>query len=80
MSDDFDKLDKLAAEWQALLSEESYMVLFKAATEPAGASPLNVETRNGTFICAACHLPLFESIKKYNSGTGWPSFFDAIAR
>ncbi len=79
MSHDIDrKLDRPAGEWRELLSEQSYAVLFKEATEPPGASELNHEKREGTFICAACHLPLFESSAKYESGTGWPSFFDAI--
>ncbi|MFP6572173.1 MAG: peptide-methionine (R)-S-oxide reductase MsrB [Vicinamibacterales bacterium] len=74
----FEKLDKQKTEWQTLLPDDSYAVLFKEATEPAGTSALNDEKREGTFICAACYLPLFESTTKYNSGTGWPSFFDAI--
>ena len=51
---------------------------FKEATEPAGTSSLNQEKREGTFICAACYLPLFESSAKYESGTGWPSFFQPV--
>ena len=78
MSDAVDKLDRPAGEWRELLSEQSFAVLFKEATEPPGTSDLNREKREGTFICAACHLPLFESKAKYESGTGWPSFFDAI--
>ena len=73
-----DKVDKPAGEWRELLSERSFAVLFKEATEPPGTSELNQEKREGTFVCAACHLPLFESSAKYESGTGWPSFFDAI--
>ena len=71
-------IEKPAAEWQGLLPPDSYRVLFREATEPAGTSALNREKREGTFICAACHLPLFESSAKYESGTGWPSFFDII--
>ena len=78
MSEVVDKVDKPAVEWRELLSERSFAVLFKEATEPPGTSELNHEKREGTFICAACHLPLFESTAKYESGTGWPSFFDAI--
>ena len=74
-----DKLDKPKAEWQALLTDDSYAVLFKESTEPAGTSVLNSEKREGTFICAACFLPLFESSAKYESGTGWPSFCDSIS-
>lgn len=78
MSDEFAKLGKPAAEWQEVVPDDSYAVLFEEATEPAGTSELNHEKRAGTFVCAACHLPLFESSAKYHSGTGWPSFFDAI--
>ena len=78
MSDDVEKMEKPDAEWRELLSQESYAVLFKEATEPPGSSELNQEKRAGTFICAACNLPLFESSAKYESGTGWPSFCDAI--
>ena len=79
MGETFEKLDKKKTEWQTLLADDSYAVLFKEATEPAGTSTLNDEKRDGTFVCAACHLPFFESIAKYNSGTGWPSFFEAIS-
>jgi peptide-methionine (R)-S-oxide reductase len=79
MGETFEKLDKKKTEWQTLLADDSYAVLFKEATEPAGTSTLNDEKRDGTFVCAACYLPLFESTAKYNSGTGWPSFFDAIS-
>ena len=51
----------------------------KAATEPPGSSALNQEKRAGIFMCAACYLPLFESASKYESGTGWPSFYAPIA-
>ncbi len=79
MTKPIDKVNKPKTEWQALLTDDSYVVLFKEATEPAGTSPLNSEKREGTFICAACFLPLFESSAKYESGTGWPSFFDSIS-
>tara|TARA_B100001146_G_scaffold6052_1_gene5340 strand:+ start:1342 stop:1770 length:429 start_codon:yes stop_codon:yes gene_type:complete len=79
MGETFEKLDKQKTEWQTLLADDSYAVLFKEATEPAGTSTLNDEKRDGTFVCAACYLPLFESTAKYNSGTGWPSFFDTIS-
>ena len=78
MSDDVGKIKKPDVEWRELLSQESYAVLFRAATEPPGSSELNAEKREGTFICAACNQPLFESSTKYESGTGWPSFFDPI--
>ena len=78
MAETIEKLDKPRDEWRVLLPADAYAVLFKAATEPAGTSALNRETREGTFVCAACHLPLFDASTKYDSGTGWPSFFDAI--
>ena len=72
-------LKKSKAEWQELLSKAEYHILFEEGTEPAGSSPLDKEKREGTFICAACYLPLFESEAKYNSHTGWPSFYQPIA-
>ncbi len=72
-------LDKPASAWRELLPEEAYRVLFEEATERPGSSPLNEEKRPGTFVCAACYLPLFESQHKYDSGTGWPSFTQPIA-
>ncbi len=78
MSEAVSRLEKSKLEWQDLLSAEAYKVLFKEATEPAGSSTLNDEKRSGTFVCAACYLPLFESTTKYDSGTGWPSFYAPI--
>ena len=72
-------LVKSNAEWKALLPAAAYQVLFEHATEPAGSSPLNAEKRDGSFVCAACKLPLFDSKAKYDSGTGWPSFFQPLA-
>lgn len=65
--------------WQARLSKASYDVLFEHDTERPGSSPLDRETRDGQFICAACYLPLFSSAHKYDSGTGWPSFWQPIS-
>ena len=73
------KLDKPLEEWRNLLSASAFAVLFEEDTERPFSSPLNDEKRAGTFICAACYLPLFESGSKYESGTGWPSFFQPIA-
>ncbi|GAA4853254.1 peptide-methionine (R)-S-oxide reductase MsrB [Luteimonas vadosa] len=67
-------LDKPASEWKALLSPAAYAVLFEEDTERAGSSPLNAQKRPGTYICAACFLPLFDAAHKFESGTGWPSF------
>lgn len=66
------------AEWKERLSPDQYRVLRREATERAGTSPLNDEKRKGTFVCAGCALPLFSSEAKFESGTGWPSFFDVL--
>lgn len=63
------------AEWRKLLSPARYAVLREAATETAFSSPLDEEHRRGTYFCAGCALPLFSSAAKFDSGTGWPSFF-----
>ena len=65
-------------EWRELLSDEQYDVLRREGTEAPGSSPLNHEKRAGTYTCAGCGQPLFRSDTKYDSGTGWPSFFEAI--
>jgi peptide-methionine (R)-S-oxide reductase len=71
-------LRKSKAEWAALLPAPAYRVLFEAATERPYSSPLNQEKRDGTFVCAACYLPLFDSKQKFDSGTGWPSFWRSL--
>ncbi len=73
-----DRVEKSKAEWQASLPEQSYSVLFDEGTERPWSSPLNDEKRPGTFVCAACNQPLFEASSKFDSGTGWPSFFQPI--
>ena len=65
-------------EWQALLTPEQYAVLRESATERPFTSPLLEEHRAGTFACAGCALPLFASATKYDSGTGWPSFWEPL--
>jgi peptide-methionine (R)-S-oxide reductase len=75
---DFEELEKPKEEWKALVAPEAYDVLFREGTERAFTSPLNDEKRPGTFICAACNLPLFTSGAKFDSGTGWPSFWEPI--
>ena len=65
-------------EWRRKLSPEQYHVLRKHGTERAGTSPLNNEKRPGTYLCAACNLPLFDAAHKYESGTGWPSFWQGL--
>lgn len=72
-------LTKPKQEWKKLLSPDAYRVLFEEGTEPAGSSALNAEKRAGSFICAACNLPLFDSAHKYESGTGWPSFWQPLS-
>lgn len=72
------RLNKPHKEWRGLVSSAAYKVLFEEDTEPLNSSPLNREDREGTFICAACYLPLFDSAHKYESGTGWPSFTQPI--
>jgi peptide-methionine (R)-S-oxide reductase len=79
MSTEITPLNKPIEEWRKLLSKESFAVLFEEDTERPGSSPLNKEKGAGTFICAACFLPLFSSSAKYESGTGWPSFWQPIA-
>ena len=72
------QLVKSKSEWSALLPPAAYRVLFEEETVRAGTSALNDEKRDGTFICAACFLPLFDSKTKYESGTGWPSFWQPL--
>lgn len=72
------KLDKPHDEWRGQVGEQAYGVLFEEDTERSGSSPLNAEKRPGTFVCAACNLPLFRAEDKFESGTGWPSFIRAI--
>ena len=65
-------------EWKEKLTPEEFKVLRKEGTERAFTSPLNNEKRKGTFVCKGCDFPLFKSETKFKSGTGWPSFYDAI--
>lgn len=76
--DPIPELEKSKDEWRELLEKDAYYVLFEEGTERAFTSPLNDEKRKGTYICAACFLPLFDSDAKFDSGTGWPSFFQPI--
>lgn len=70
-----DKIQKTDAEWQKSLTPDQYRVLRQHGTEPPGASPLNHEKRQGKFVCAGCGAELFDSDTKYESGSGWPSFY-----
>ena len=71
-------LVKPIEEWRRLLPPDRFAILFQEGTERAFSNPLNAEKHKGTFICAACKQPLFKSDAKFESGTGWPSFFQAI--
>ncbi|MCL4801727.1 MAG: peptide-methionine (R)-S-oxide reductase MsrB [Burkholderiales bacterium] len=73
-----DKLELADAEWRKRLDGMAYRVLRREDTERAGTSPLNDEKRPGVYACAGCGLPLFTSEMKFDSGTGWPSFFTTI--
>ena len=69
---------KTDAEWQKILSPEAFAVMRQQNTEHPGTSELLHEARKGTFACAGCDLPLYDSAMKFDSGTGWPSFFDHL--
>ena len=72
------ELTKTRDEWRELLGSTAYAVMFDEGTERPFTSPLNHEKRAGTYVCAACFQPLFESAAKFDSGTGWPSFHTAL--
>lgn len=71
-------VNKTEAEWQETLTPEQFRVLRKHGTERAGTSPLDKNYDEGTYVCAGCGQPLFTSETKYDSGTGWPSFYKPI--
>jgi peptide-methionine (R)-S-oxide reductase len=72
------EVTRTAAEWRAILTPAQYAVLREEDTERPFTSPLNKEKRAGTFHCAGCDLPVYSSAAKYDSGTGWPSFWEAL--
>jgi peptide-methionine (R)-S-oxide reductase len=72
------EVEKTDAEWRAQLTPQQYEILRKEGTERPYTSPLLKEHRKGTFACAGCDLPLFSSETKYESGTGWPSFYQPL--
>jgi peptide-methionine (R)-S-oxide reductase len=72
------EIAKTEDEWKALLTADQFAVLREENTEPPNSSPLLDEHRKGMFACAGCDLPLYSSEAKYDSGTGWPSFFDVL--
>lgn len=78
MTDNSKKQELSDDEWRKRLDPEAYQVLRHEGTEYAGTSPLNEEKRSGTYVCAGCDTPLFKSEMKFNSGTGWPSFFTTL--
>ncbi|RLQ87511.1 peptide-methionine (R)-S-oxide reductase MsrB [Notoacmeibacter ruber] len=78
MSETKPPIERTEDEWKDILTPEEFRVLRKHGTESAGTSPLNEEKREGTFVCAGCGRPLFASDAKYESGTGWPSFYQPI--
>lgn len=73
-----DKVTKSEQEWMDQLGHDAFKVMRMKGTERAGTSPLNHEKRNGMFVCAGCGEPLFASDTKYESGSGWPSFYQPI--
>ncbi|MGV6800683.1 MAG: peptide-methionine (R)-S-oxide reductase MsrB [bacterium] len=76
--EDYDKWQLSDTLWRERLDDMQYRVLRKEATERAGSSALNDEKRDGVYHCAGCDYPLFSSAAKYNSGTGWPSFYEVL--
>lgn len=78
MADKIEKIQKSNEEWKKILTPEQYYVLREEGTERPFSSPLNTEKRKGLYVCAGCGLPLFTSEMKFDSGTGWPSFFTSI--
>tara|TARA_R110000787_G_scaffold31696_21_gene83934 strand:+ start:1049 stop:1492 length:444 start_codon:yes stop_codon:yes gene_type:complete len=75
---EFDRLEKTDAEWRQLLTPAQYRILRSEGTEVCGTHPFNFEKAPGTFVCAGCFLPLFKSDTKFESGTGWPSFWEPL--
>ncbi|MCR8546419.1 peptide-methionine (R)-S-oxide reductase MsrB [Salipiger sp. P9] len=74
------EITRSEAQWRAMLSDLEYRVMREEGTERAFTSPLNDEKRAGTFLCRGCDLPLYASDTKFDSGTGWPSFYQALPR
>jgi peptide-methionine (R)-S-oxide reductase len=72
------RVQKSEAEWRKELSPDQFRIMFEHATERPGTSPLLQEKRAGTFICAACGQPAYSADTKYESGSGWPSFWEPI--
>ncbi len=77
-SDDVGKVVKTEAEWRKILTPQQFRILREEGTEWAGSSPLDKEYGKGTYACVGCDLVLYTSAAKFDSGTGWPSFYEAI--
>ena len=73
---EIEKVIKSNTEWKKILTSDQYYILRREGTEPPYTSPLDNEKREGEYLCAGCKTPLFNSSMKYDSGTGWPSFFE----
>ncbi len=73
-----EKLHRSEEQWKQILTPQQFLVMRQEGTEPPFSSPLNDEKGQGIYLCAGCELTLFSSETKYESGTGWPSFFDSI--
>ena len=73
-----EKIHKTEAEWRAILTPEQYKVLREQATEPAFTCPSDMPHEGGVYHCAACDLPLFQAGTKFESGTGWPSYYEPL--
>ena len=78
MTGDTFEVTHIDEDWKKILTPDQFYVLRKQGTERAGTSPLNKEKRKGTFLCAGCDLPVYSSETKYESGTGWPSFWKPL--
>lgn len=72
------EITRTEAEWRAMLSAAEYNVMREEGTERPGSSPLDKQYAAGTYMCRGCDLPLYPSATKYDSGTGWPSFWDSL--
>ena len=72
------EVTRTEAEWRAMLTDLQYQVMRQEATEPSGSSPLDKIYEDGTYHCRGCDLPLYASAAKYDSGTGWPSFWQSL--
>ena len=72
------EITRSEAEWRAMLTDAQYSVMREEATERAGSSPLDKNYADGTYLCRGCELPLYSSEAKYDSGTGWPSFYESL--